>query len=193
MARLLALCLLAGVADADTTVPRRCNSNDSPFYRALAKLPARLKDKRRLSDASPRYWLFSDGEGSDLKTPGVVVDAKTGADLDTAPGDAVALVESPTGELLGFWHLDGQFIARQGGKSWPNPGVWHISIDGNFFYLSGASTLIAGDKLYGAQSHSLGRFFLHAASIRFEQPSTGAAVEVAAPLPPELEGWLVGL
>jgi hypothetical protein len=136
---------------ADVAVPHRCNSDDSPFYRALTKIPARLKNKRRLADATPRYWLFADGEGAELTKSGVVVDARTGVELGEAPNDASALVENPRGELLGFWHLDGQFMAWPGhGKSWPNPGVWHLSIDGNFFFLSGASTLLDGNTLYVA-------------------------------------------
>jgi 23S rRNA pseudouridine1911/1915/1917 synthase len=65
-------------------------------------------------------------------------------------------------------------------------------------HLASIGHPVAGDRLYGAPSEvpgrpPLGRYFLHAASIRFEQPSTGQSVEVAAPLPPELELWMQGL
>jgi len=55
-----------------------------------------------------------------------------------------------------------------------------------------------GDRLYGAPAEvagrpPLGRYFLHAASIRFAQPSSGQPVLVSAPLPPELELWMQGL
>jgi 23S rRNA pseudouridine1911/1915/1917 synthase len=65
-------------------------------------------------------------------------------------------------------------------------------------HLASIGHPVAGDRLYGAPAHPpgrepLGRYFLHAASIRFEQPSTGAPVEVTAPLPPELEAWMQGL
>jgi 23S rRNA pseudouridine1911/1915/1917 synthase len=52
---------------------------------------------------------------------------------------------------------------------------------------------VAGDTLYGGQRSALGRYFLHAARIAFDSPSTGERVEVEAPLPPDLEGWLGGL
>jgi len=58
---------------------------------------------------------------------------------------------------------------------------------------------IVGDTLYGAapQLHvgratlpSLQRNFLHAAKIGFTQPRTGKAIELVAPLPPELRQYL---
>ena len=57
---------------------------------------------------------------------------------------------------------------------------------------------VVGDRLYGAPAEvagrpPLGRYFLHAASIRFAQPSSGQPVLVSAPLPPELELWMQGL
>jgi len=61
---------------------------------------------------------------------------------------------------------------------------------------------VVGDTLYGAarQEHAgkiilpaLGRPFLHAARIGFLHPRTGEAVEVRAPLAPELRAWLAGL
>jgi 23S rRNA pseudouridine1911/1915/1917 synthase len=57
---------------------------------------------------------------------------------------------------------------------------------------------VAGDRLYGAPAEvpgrpPLGRYFLHAASIRFEQPTTGQSIEVVSPLPAELEQWMQGL
>ncbi len=57
---------------------------------------------------------------------------------------------------------------------------------------------VAGDTLYGAPAQvpempPLGRYFLHAHRVGFEQPTTGAAVTVTAPLPPELEAWMQGL
>jgi 23S rRNA pseudouridine1911/1915/1917 synthase len=49
---------------------------------------------------------------------------------------------------------------------------------------------VAGDTLYGAAATNRGRFFLHAWKIRFMSPSTGEAIELEAPLPPELSDWL---
>jgi len=60
-------------------------------------------------------------------------------------------------------------------------------------HLSSAGHPVAGDKLYGGRASPLGRFFLHAARIRFLQPSTGAPAEVESPLPAELEDWLKSL
>src|SRR5262245_54260555 len=65
-------------------------------------------------------------------------------------------------------------------------------------HLASIGHPIAGDRLYGAPAQvpgrpPLGRYFLHAASIRFEQPGSGKPVEVSAPLPAELEQWMQGL
>ena len=65
-------------------------------------------------------------------------------------------------------------------------------------HLSSIGHPVAGDRLYGAPSKIEGqppleRFFLHAGAIRFAQPSTGVAVRVEAPFPPELEAWMKGL
>jgi 23S rRNA pseudouridine1911/1915/1917 synthase len=65
-------------------------------------------------------------------------------------------------------------------------------------HLSSIGHPVVGDRLYGAAAavpgrKALGRYFLHAASIGFEQPSTGEPVEVSAPLPPDLEEWMAGL
>ncbi len=65
-------------------------------------------------------------------------------------------------------------------------------------HLSSIGHPVAGDRLYGAPAEipgnpPLGRYFLHAASIRFAQPKTGESIEVSAPLPTELEQWLQGL
>ena len=58
---------------------------------------------------------------------------------------------------------------------------------------------VVGDTLYGAsgQLHvgrsslpSLGRNFLHAAKIGFQQPRTGQAIQLTAPLPAELHAYL---
>lgn len=57
-------------------------------------------------------------------------------------------------------------------------------------HLSSLGHPVAGDRLYGAPASTHGRYFLHAASIRFEHPSTGESVEIKAPTPRELEEWL---
>jgi len=65
-------------------------------------------------------------------------------------------------------------------------------------HLSGGGHPVVGDRLYGAPAEPRGRpplarYFLHARSIRFTSPHSGAAVTVEAPLPRELETWLEGL
>lgn len=65
-------------------------------------------------------------------------------------------------------------------------------------HLSSIGHPVVGDRLYGAPARSEGRpapnrYFLHAHRIRFVQPSTGAPVEITAPLPQDLEDWLGGL
>jgi len=60
-------------------------------------------------------------------------------------------------------------------------------------HLSSIGHPVVGDRLYGAPPQALGRYFLHAASIRFAQPTTGDSIEVCSPLPLELERWMQGL
>jgi 23S rRNA pseudouridine1911/1915/1917 synthase len=65
-------------------------------------------------------------------------------------------------------------------------------------HLSSIGHPVVGDTLYGAPAQTegqplLGRFFLHAHRIRFEQPSTGEEVTVVSPLARELEAWIQGL
>jgi 23S rRNA pseudouridine1911/1915/1917 synthase len=50
---------------------------------------------------------------------------------------------------------------------------------------------VAGDKLYGAAVAE--RIFLHAWRIRFDSPATGERVTVEAPLPEQLQEWLLAL
>lgn len=61
-------------------------------------------------------------------------------------------------------------------------------------HLSDLGHPVVGDPLYGAPREvagmpPLGRYFLHAQSIRFLHPATGQEVLVSAALPLELEAW----
>ena len=61
-------------------------------------------------------------------------------------------------------------------------------------HLSDLGHPVVGDPLYGAPRAVAGmppldRYFLHAHSIRFRQPSTGREVSVSSPLTAELETW----
>jgi len=62
-------------------------------------------------------------------------------------------------------------------------------------HLASIGHPVAGDTLYGAPAQiegmpPLGRYFLHAARIRFRQPNTGKEIALEAPLPPALTDWL---
>ena len=52
---------------------------------------------------------------------------------------------------------------------------------------------VAGDTLYGHRCQGLARQFLHAANLGFFQPRSGEWIEVEAPLPPDLAGFLNGI
>jgi 23S rRNA pseudouridine1911/1915/1917 synthase len=62
-------------------------------------------------------------------------------------------------------------------------------------HLSAIGHPVVGDATYGGARESLpiARPFLHAASLGFDHPVTGARVEVAEPLPPDLEEVLAAL
>ena len=57
-------------------------------------------------------------------------------------------------------------------------------------HLASIGHPVVGDKVYGAPHSPLGRYFLHAHTIKFSSPSTGERITVTAPLPPELTGYL---
>ena len=65
-------------------------------------------------------------------------------------------------------------------------------------HLSSIGHPLAGDTLYGAPVRlegmpALGRYFLHAHRIGFQQPVSGAEIEVVSPLPEELAEWMEAL
>lgn len=60
-------------------------------------------------------------------------------------------------------------------------------------HLASIGHPVAEDTIYGASAGTHGRFFLHAARIVLEQPSTGAVLNISSPLAPELEEWVEGL
>ncbi len=57
-------------------------------------------------------------------------------------------------------------------------------------HLGAIGLPVVGDSVYGAPDPALGRQFLHASRLAFEHPFTGNAVEVASPLPGELQRYL---
>jgi 23S rRNA pseudouridine1911/1915/1917 synthase len=63
-------------------------------------------------------------------------------------------------------------------------------------HLSSIGHPVVGDTLYGAPKTvksipPLGRFFLHAQSLRFRSPSMGTMIQIQSPLAAELDDWLV--
>ncbi len=54
-------------------------------------------------------------------------------------------------------------------------------------HLAAIELPIVGDRTYGVQGLGLERQFLHAGKLSFRHPVTGAQVDAASPLPPELE------
>ena len=58
-------------------------------------------------------------------------------------------------------------------------------------HLASIKHPVVGDTLYGAAAQpELGRYFLHAHRIEFQQPATGEPIVVVSPLAPELAAWL---
>jgi len=57
-------------------------------------------------------------------------------------------------------------------------------------HLGAIDLPVVGDAVYGVAEPALGRQFLHAARLAFEHPFTGERLELAAPLPAELEAYL---
>jgi 23S rRNA pseudouridine1911/1915/1917 synthase len=60
-------------------------------------------------------------------------------------------------------------------------------------HLASVGHPVVGDKLYGAPAAALGRYFLHARQITFASPSSGKRITLAAPLPQDLEDYLVSV
>jgi 23S rRNA pseudouridine1911/1915/1917 synthase len=60
-------------------------------------------------------------------------------------------------------------------------------------HLAAIDLRVVGDAVYGVPEPALGRQFLHAARLAFAHPLTGARVDVASPLPPELDRFLSSL
>lgn len=60
-------------------------------------------------------------------------------------------------------------------------------------HLASLGHPVTGDPIYGLRSAPAPRLFLHAWRIAFDSPATGGRVQVEAPVPAELTGWLAGL
>jgi 23S rRNA pseudouridine1911/1915/1917 synthase len=57
-------------------------------------------------------------------------------------------------------------------------------------HLAAIDLPVVGDPTYGVPGDGLGRQFLHSAELAFAHPTTGARVETASELPPDLAGYL---
>ena len=57
-------------------------------------------------------------------------------------------------------------------------------------HLAAIELPVVGDAVYGVPEPELGRQFLHASNLAFTHPFTDERIEVASPLPPELEAHL---
>jgi 23S rRNA pseudouridine1911/1915/1917 synthase len=57
-------------------------------------------------------------------------------------------------------------------------------------HLAAIGLPVAGDLVYGTPEPGLDRQFLHAARLAFTHPVTNTAVDIASPLPPDLEAAL---
>jgi 23S rRNA pseudouridine1911/1915/1917 synthase len=60
-------------------------------------------------------------------------------------------------------------------------------------HLAAIDLPVVGDPVYGVPEPAVGRQFLHAAALAFEHPFTGDRLELASPLPADLETYLSGL
>jgi 23S rRNA pseudouridine1911/1915/1917 synthase len=60
-------------------------------------------------------------------------------------------------------------------------------------HLAAIGLPVVGDAVYGVADDRLGRQFLHAARLAFTHPFTGERIELASPLPPDLQEFLDGL
>lgn len=60
-------------------------------------------------------------------------------------------------------------------------------------HLASIGHPVVGDKLYGAPASTLGRYFLHARQITFSSPSSGERITLSAPLPQDIEDYLVSV
>ncbi|HEY6015781.1 MAG TPA: pseudouridine synthase, partial [Gaiellaceae bacterium] len=60
-------------------------------------------------------------------------------------------------------------------------------------HLAAIGLPVVGDPVYGVPDERLGRQFLHATALAFEHPFSGERLELASPLPPDLQGFLDAL
>lgn len=123
---------------------------------------------------SKRYIALLDGAVSG--TDGIIDLALT-VDLDDRPRQIHDPVHGRA--AVTAWQL----LAREGDRTrvalWPRTGRTH-QLRVHASHPLGLAAPITGDRLYGTPG---GRLMLHAASLTFEHPHTGARIEVTSPVP----------
>ncbi len=136
--------------------------------RYLVAVAGRVRDERRRVKAALRKYSTADGERR------VAVDPREGREAETvfrrlARNEEFSYLEAEL--LTGRTHQIRAHLAHIG-----HP--------------------VLGDDKYGdfelnrgLRKRGLKRMFLHAASLAFDHPATGARVEIRSPLPPELEAF----
>jgi 23S rRNA pseudouridine1911/1915/1917 synthase len=83
-------------------------------------------------------------------------------------------------------------------RVWPEHALLRVTLETGRMHqirvhLAAIDLPVAGDRVYGVQDPLLERQFLHAAGLAFPHPFGGERVEVASPLPPELQARLDAL
>jgi 23S rRNA pseudouridine1911/1915/1917 synthase len=83
-------------------------------------------------------------------------------------------------------------------RMWPGQALLRVRLETGRthqirVHLAGIDLPVVGDSMYGVPEPRLGRQFLHAERLAFPHPFTGEQVDVASPLPPELERHLSNL
>jgi 23S rRNA pseudouridine1911/1915/1917 synthase len=83
-------------------------------------------------------------------------------------------------------------------RMWPHHALLRVRLETGRthqirVHLAGIGLPVLGDSAYGVPEPALGRQFLHAARLAFPHPFTGEQVDVASPLPPDLERYLGAL
>jgi 23S rRNA pseudouridine1911/1915/1917 synthase len=83
-------------------------------------------------------------------------------------------------------------------RLWPEHALLRVRLETGRMHqirvhLAAIDLPVVGDRVYGVTGQGLDRQFLHAARLAFTHPFTGMRVDVASPLPPDLQAHLDAL
>jgi 23S rRNA pseudouridine1911/1915/1917 synthase len=83
-------------------------------------------------------------------------------------------------------------------RMWPRHALLRVRLETGRthqirVHLAAIDLPVVGDSLYGVPEPGLGRQFLHAARLAFPHPFSGERIDVASPLPRDLERFLSAL